>query len=599
MENTTMCALMQQTISDHGDSVALRDAGNKSVLTWREYGERVEAVARGLAARGIERGDTVALMLTNRPEFHMVDAAVMHLGAIPFSVYNTSSTEQISYLFANAGNRLVVCEEQFLSTVRAAAEGSSVEAIVCVDIDAAAAAAGKDAGPVVLSLAALETSGTDDFDFHGAWSSVSPQDVLTLIYTSGTTGPPKGVELTHANLIYVLRQLPVVLAESTGGRVISYLPDAHIVNRFSAHYAPMMFHTTTVTLNEPKRLLEVLQQVRPTEFVGVPMLWYRFIGSIQAGLDQQSGVKGALARWALRTGTARARATSLGRGTPLRARLPELLADRLVLARIRGQIGLDQAVSVVTGSAPLDQDAMVFLYALGLPISEAWGMSETTGVTTLNTASKPRLGTVGTPLPGTEIQVAEDGEILVRTPALMKGYRGDPARTSETIDSDGWIHTGDVGSVDADGYVTIVDRKKELIINASGKNMSPANIENILQTACPLVAAAVAIGDRRPHVSALLVLDAEAAKAFADQRGLADTSVAALAASPEVKAAVQQGVDAANARLSRVEHIRSWTILPHAWEPGGDELTPTLKLKRRSIIAKYAAEIEGLYKAGA
>ncbi|MEV7345891.1 AMP-dependent synthetase/ligase [Streptomyces sp. NPDC093544] len=596
MENTTLCALMQQTISEYGEAVALRDADNKSVLTWREYGERVEAVARGLAARGVQRGDTVALMVTNRPEFHIVDAAVMHLGAIPYSVYNTSSTEQISYLFANAGNRLVVCEEQFLSTVRTAAEGSSVETFVCVDIDAAAA--GQDIGPV-LSLADLETSGTDDFDFHGAWSRVSPQDVLTLIYTSGTTGPPKGVELTHANVIYVLRQLPKVLAESTGGRVISYLPDAHIVNRFSAHYAPMMFHSTTVTLNEPKRLLEILREVRPTDFVGVPMLWYRFIGSIQAGLDQQSGLKGALARWALRTGTARARATSLGLGSPLRSRLPELVADRLVLARIRGRIGLDKAVSVVTGSAPLDQDAMVFLFALGLPISEAWGMSETTGVTTLNTPSRPRLGTVGTPLPGTEIRVAEDGEILVRTPALMKGYRGDSTRTSETIDSDGWIHTGDVGSVDADGYVTIVDRKKELIINASGKNMSPANIENVLQTACPLVAAAVAIGDRRPHVSALLVLDAEAAKAFADQRGLADASVAALAASPEVRAAVQQGVDAANARLSRVEHIRSWTILPHVWEPGGDELTPTLKLKRRSIATKYAAEIEGLYKAGA
>lgn len=596
MENTTMCALMQQTISEHGDLVALRDADSKSVLTWREYGQRVESVARGLAARGVGRGDTVALMLTNRPEFHIVDAAVMHLGAIPYSIYNTSSPEQISYLFANADNRLVVCEEQFLTSVRTAAEGSSVDTIVCVDAD------GHDVGqvlsPTVLSLADLETSGSADFDFHAAWTGVSPQDVLTLIYTSGTTGPPKGVELTHANLTYVLSQLPRVLGDSTGGRVLSYLPDAHVVNRFSAHYAPMVFHSTTVTLNEPMRLLEVLQQVRPTDFVGVPMLWYRIIGSIQAGLDQQSGLKGSLARWALRTGKARALATFLGQGRPPRLRLPELVADRLVLARIRGQIGLDQTRTVVTGSAPLDQDAMVFLFALGLPISEAWGMSETTGVTTLNTASRPRLGTVGTPLPGTEVRVAEDGELLVRSAALMKGYRGDPARTSETIDSDGWIHTGDVGRIDADGYVTIVDRKKELIINASGKNMSPANIENVLRTACPLVSAAIAIGDRRPHVTALFTLDPEAARAFAAQRGLADTSLAALAASPAVKAAVQQGVDAANARLSRVEHIRSWTILPHAWEPGGDELTPTLKLRRRFITAKYADEIERLYTAG-
>lgn len=590
MDDATLCALMQQTISEHGDAVALRDDESKSVLTWREYGKRVESVARGLAAHGVERGGTVALMLTNRPEFHIVDAAVMHLGAIPYSIYNTSSTEQISYLFANAGNALVVCEEQFLTTARTAAEDSSVDTIVCVD------ARGHDIAPA-LSLADLEASGSDDFDFQAAWKSVSPEDVLTLIYTSGTTGPPKGVELTHASITYVLTQLPRVLGESIGGRVLSYLPDAHIVNRFSAHYAPMVFHSTTVTLNEPKRLPEVLRQVRPTDFVGVPMLWYRFIASIQAGLDQQSGPKGALARWALRTGKAKARATLQGRGRPPWTRLPELVADRLVLARIREQIGLDQAGSVITGSAPLDEEAMIFLFALGLPISEAWGMSETTGVTTLNLATKPRLGTVGTPLPGMEVRLAEDGELLVRGAALMKGYRGDPAKTSDTIDSDGWIHTGDVGRIDTDGYVTIVDRKKELIINASGKNMSPANIENVLQTACPLVATAIAIGDRRPHVSALFTLDAEAAQTFAARHGLADTSVAALTASPIVKAAVQQGVDAANARLSRVEHIRSWAILPLTWEPGGDELTPTLKLRRRFITTKYADEIEKLYTA--
>ncbi|MGW3409696.1 AMP-dependent synthetase/ligase [Streptomyces sp. NPDC000888] len=587
MENVTLCTLMQQTISRHGDEVALRDSDNTTTLTWREYGERVESVARGLAARGVERGHTVGLMLTNRPEFHVVDAAAMHLGAIPYSIYNTSSAEQISYLFANAGNSLVVCEEQFLTTLRTAAKGSVVDTIVCVDADS-------EEG-MVLSLADLEASGSDDFDFSGAWNRVAPEDVLTLIYTSGTTGPPKGVELTHANLTYVLEQVPRVLGDSSGGRVVSYLPDAHIVNRFTAHYSPMAFHSSTITLRQPKRLLEVLVQVRPTDFVGVPMLWYRIMGSIQAGLERQSGLKGALARWAVRTGTAKARACAQGRGRPPLARFLERVADRLVLARIRRQLGLDQARATVTGAAPLDQDAMLFLLALGLPMTEAWGMSETTGVTTLNVADRPRLGTVGTPVPGTEVRVAEDGELLVRSAALMKGYRGDPARTAETIDCGGWIHTGDVGRVDADGYVTIIDRKKELIINASGKNMSPANIENALQTACPLIATAVAIGDRRPHVSALFTLDMEAAEAFAAQQGLTDMSLAALVASPAVKAAVQQGVDAANARLSRVEHVRSWTILPHTWEPGSELLTPTLKLKRRSITTKYADEIEGLY----
>jgi long-subunit acyl-CoA synthetase (AMP-forming) len=580
--NSTLCALMQQTIRDHADQTALRSADGRITLTWGQYGAQVESVARGLAARGVKRGDTVGLMLTNRPEFHIVDAAVMHLGAVPYSIYNTSSAEQITYLLTNACNTILVTEARFLDVLSKAIPDTAVDTIICVD-----QAARQDR---VVPLADVQVGGSPAFDFTAAWQNVRSDDILTLIYTSGTTGHPKGVEITHSNIVYVLTASTRLLGEHTGGRVVSYLPDAHIVNRYMAHYAAMAYHLTTTTLDDPKRLLEVLRQVRPTLFVGAPALWYRIIGSLETALAGQTGVKGRLARWAI--GVGKKRAGSPGR----RMRGRGSLADRLVLSKIRAQLGLDQLYSAVTGSAPLDHEAMIFLLGLGLPLSEAWGLSETTGVSTLNIPAALRLGTVGRPLEGTEVRVADDGELLIRGGGVMKGYRADPAKTVEALDDGGWLHTGDVGRIDADGYVTVVDRKKDLIINTSGKNMSPANIENAVMGACPLIASVIAIGDRRPWVGALLTIDAEAATALAVAHGQeGDRSLAAVVAAPAVRQAVQEGVDKANARLSRVEHIRSFDILAATWEPGGDELTPTLKLKRRPIIAKYAAQIDALY----
>ena len=270
------------------------------------------------------------------------------------------------------------------------------------------------------------------------------------------------------------------------------------------------------------------------------------------------------------------------------------VAERLVLGKLRARLGLDQVKVAVTGAAPIASDALEFVLGIGLPVCEAWGMSELSALATVNRPDAIRIGTVGQAVPGAEIRVAADGELLVRGPAVMKGYRNDPGKTAEAIDADGWMHTGDIGSVDEDGYVRIVDRKKELIINSGGKNMSPANIENHVKVACPLVGSVVAIGDNRPFVVALTTLDPDAAAAFAEQHGL-DPSPEVLSRSPEVRAAVQQGIDAANARLSRVEQVKYVEILPVFWDPGGDELTPTMKLRRRPISAKYSAQIETLY----
>jgi long-subunit acyl-CoA synthetase (AMP-forming) len=584
---TTLPAAFQHTARTHPHHVALAGADGSVQITWRQYADRVRRLATGLAALGLERGEPVALMLTNRPEFHLVDTAALHAGGTPFSVYNTLAPEQVAELFGNAGNRIVVCEEQFLPVVRAAAAATgAVQHVVCVD----AAPDGTTA------LADLEGYDAPGFDFTKSWQSVAPEDVATIIYTSGTTGPPKGVELTHANLLTEVAATSALVPVSAEDSVISYLPDAHIANRWGAHYTSMVTGMRIVTLPDLRQLITVLPAVRPTFFGAVPQIWYRLKAGIEAQLAAEpSPVKRRLGRWALDVGRARARRRSDGRPVPRSLAVQHAVAERLVLSTIRARLGLDRVRFAATGAAAIDPDALEFVLGLGLPVCEVWGMSELSCAATANPPDAIRIGTVGVALPGVELRVADDGELLVRGPLVMKGYRNEPEKTAETIDADGWLHTGDIASIDGDGYVRIVDRKKELMINAAGKNMSPANIEGIVKVSCPLVGSAVAIGDDRPYVVALLTLDPDALAAFAREHGLPGGDPAALAGAPEVRAAVEAGIERANARLSRVEQIKRFTILPDTWEPGGAELTPTLKLRRRPIATKYAEEIEKLY----
>lgn len=586
--STSLCAHFQRQVTERPGQVAVRRADGSGALTWAEYGARVREVAAGLAALGVRRGDAVGLMLTNRPEFHVLDAAVMHLGAIGFSVYNTSTADQITYLFTNAAPALVVTEAAFLPRVLAAADAAGVTQVVTLDGD-------EHEGRVTTSLDEVVAGGAADFDFDAAWRAVGRDDVLTLIYTSGTTGNPKGVELTHGNLLYQLEIIVDVVGDFTEGRVISYLPDAHLINRWICQYAPMYFGMSVTDVDDPKTLVAVLGQVRPTFFVAVPMLWYKIKGAIEAKVAAEAGVKGLLAQWALGLGRKKAAATLAGRSlNPLDA-AQHLVADTLVLSKIRANLGFDDLTAAVSGAAPIDVAALEFMLAVGVPVMEAWGMSETSAVTTVNPVAAPRYGSVGRAIPGTEVRLADDGEVLVRGGGVMRGYRGDPERTAEALDADGWIHTGDIGVLDSEGYLTIVDRKKEMIINSGGKNMSPSNIEGALKAASPLIGSVVAIGDARPHIAALITLDPDAAAAFAAKVGEPDAAPGAIAKHPALLDAVAVAVAAANERLSRVEHIRTWEVLPTFWLPGGDELTPTMKLKRAPIATKYAAQIDALY----
>ncbi|MDX1648357.1 MAG: AMP-dependent synthetase/ligase [Myxococcota bacterium] len=554
---SSLCEAFQRTAAAHADAVALRTAGGGVEIPWREYARRVERIAGGLEALGVQRGEAVGLMMVNRPEFHLADTAALHLGATPFSIYNTSAPEQVAYLFGSAGNRVVLCDEAFAPRVLEAKADTGVEHVVCVD--------GRPDGTI--SLDELEAARRPDFDaeaFEARWREVDGSDVATLIYTSGTTGPPKGVELTHANLLAQLDALlPLTGAPGPGDRAVSFLPAAHVADRVLSHYAGMATGLQVTSLADAKQLMQAVVETRPTIFGGVPRVWEKVMAGLQAaGITDPSS-------------------------------LPEE-ARRAVLAKA----GLDAVRTCVCGAAPIPTEVLDYFIALGLRVQEVWGMSELSAVATINPSDAIRVGTVGRPLPGVEVALAEDGELLCRGPIVMRGYRNQPDKTAETIDGDGWLHTGDIAEIDADGYVRIVDRKKELLINAAGKNMSPANIEQKLKAASPLIGQAVAIGDGRRYNVALLVLDPDAGAAWAASHGLDDASPAALCRDPGVGAAVAEAVEAANARMSRVEQIKRYTILPCDWEPGGDELTPTSKLRRKPIAQKYAAEIEALYAEG-
>lgn len=583
LPSSTLCQEFQRTAKLAGDAVALRTVAGTVQITWREYANRVRRIATGLAGLGIGRDDTVALMMSNRPEFNLIDTAVLHLGGAPYSIYNTNSAEQIAHLLENAQSRVVLCEQRFVETLRTA--GGPVETIVTIDgaVDGA------------LSLEQLEGIAAPGFDFESAWQAVRPTDVATLIYTSGTTGHPKGVELTHHSILSQIEALGHVFDVQAGDRFLSFLPAAHIADRLASHYLQIAHGTCVTTLDDPKNLAAALLDARPTYWFAVPRVWEKLKAAAESGFAQATGTKATLLARARALG---AKSVAADRGGPALGTIERIelrLLDRLVVSKVRAKLGLDQLRWAISGGASIAPETLNFYLDLGIKVCEIWGMSETAGAGLVNPPDGIRSGTIGKPLPGVEIDVADDGELLIRGGIVMRAYRHDPERTAETLGADGWLRTGDVVTVDGDGYVTIVDRKKELIINAAGKNMSPTNIEAAVKTMCPLVGEAVAIGDGRPYNTALIVLDADAAAAYAAERGLTDISAAALASDPEVVRVVLAGVAAANARLSRVEQIKRLRILPVYWTPGGAEVTPTMKLRRRPIAERYAAEIESLY----
>jgi long-subunit acyl-CoA synthetase (AMP-forming) len=575
-----------QTARTHPTGLALRTLDDSVALTWGDVQRRANALAGGLARLGVGRGDTVALMLANRPEFHLADVAAMLLGAVPFSVYQTSSPEQIEYVVGDAGARVAVIERAFFESFMKARQNlPALEHVVVIDGEG-------EQG----TLRLLELEGADPgFDPEPGARRIGKDDLLTLIYTSGTTGPPKGVQLSHRNLLAACRAADSLIRFPEGGRVISWLPSAHIAERMAHHYLPILFAATITTCDKPRDIISVLPRVKPNFFFAVPRIWEKVKAGLEARIASLPDAQRIPAQQAIAAGVEKVRLDQQGRPVP-----PEL-AERVARAevelfsKLRTLLGLDQVLGLNVGAAPTPPEVLEFFHAIGLEVGEVWGMSETCGVGTTNPPGRARIGTVGPPVPGVEIRLAEDGEVLIRGECVMSGYRNLPDKTAEVLDAEGWLHTGDVGEFDPQGYLRIIDRKKELIINAAGKNMSPSNIESTLKAASPLIGQVCVIGDARAFNTALIVLDSDYAPAWAESQGLGRPGLEELSRDSSVRAEVQAGVDRANARLSRVEQVKRFTILPSEWLPGGDELTPTMKLKRKPIAEKYRAQIETMY----
>ena len=580
----TLCEAFQRTAAIQPDAVALRTPGDTQTLTLRELAAQVRNVAAGLSGLGVRRGDTVSLMMANRIEFYPFEIGAQHLGAASFSVYSTLPAEQLTYLFDNAGTKVAICEAQYVDRIRAS--GARIEHLVCID----------GSPPGTISVDDLYAAAPTDFDFESTWRAVQADDVATLIYTSGTTGNPKGVEMTHANLLFEAYALDAVLPSRFGDRVTSFLPTAHIADRVMGLYSLEVFGALVTVVSDPRAIAAALPDARPTVWGAVPRVWEKLKAGIEFTIASETDdVTRQALQWAMSVAAKRAAALVAGAAMPDDLAAEWAKADELVLSKLRERLGFGELRWAVSGAAPIPKETLAFFAGIGIPIAEVWGMSELSCVATVSHPREARLGSVGKLLPGLEGKVADDGEFLVRGPLVMKGYRKEPAKTAEAIDADGWLHTGDILQADAQGYLRVVDRKKELIINAAGKNMSLANIENSILAACPMVGVMITIGDGRPYNTALLVFDADSVGPYAAQRGLSDASPAALAADPEVIAQIAAGVAVGNAKLSRVEQIKRFRVLPTLWEPGGDEITLTMKLKRKPIMTKYAEEIEQLY----
>ena len=580
----TIAEAFRITAEDHPDRVAMRTKDDEVSLTWGELRERVDGLARGLHELGVRRGDTVALMLANRPEFAIADLAVMTLGATPYSIYATSSPDQIAYVVGDAGSKLAIVEEMFLAQMQAA-DLPALGTIVVLE------GASGDRTRAWADVEATES----DVDLEACWRAIEPDDLATLIYTSGTTGPPKGVQLVHRNLMAAVRGVERLIRFPDGSKVISWLPSAHIAERMAHHYLPVVYAMTVTTCPNPREVVGYLPAVKPTWFFAVPRIWEKLKAGMEGYLT--SGEGGEQKRAWLDAAMRKVELEQAGEEIPEDVAATAAEGEAQLFGGLRAMLGFDEAAAVNVGAAPTPREVLVFFHAIGVPLAELWGMSETCGAGACNPPEKIKIGTVGPATPGVEAKLASDGELLVRSDVVMTGYRNLPERTNESLDADGWLHTGDIATIDEDGYISIVDRKKELIISAAGKNMSPANIESELKGASPLIGQACVIGDARSYNTALIVLDADFGPAWAAQNGLEGTPLEALAHEDAIRAAVQAGVDKANDRLSRVEQIKKFTILEGDWAPGGDELTPTMKLKRRPIADKYADEIEGMYRA--
>ncbi|WP_181777397.1 AMP-dependent synthetase/ligase [Amycolatopsis pittospori] len=598
IEGQTIPALLHRNAQEFGDlpAVTSLDKEGKPTLTWSEFRTAIAEVSRGLAGLGLGTRDRMLIMAPSSPEHLIADLAAAHLGAIPCTAYATLSPEQIGFVARHSAAGVVVLAgaDELARWSQVLDDLPALRHVVVLDESVIPPDDKRFLSFADLRAAGAEAHAADPQAFETAWSAITPDDPLSMIYTSGTTGDPKGVVLSHRNAIYQAVAVMTLHESPMHATNIAYLPLAHIAERELSIYMPIVWAGHVHTVGDPSGVVGALGQVHPKSFFGVPRVWEKMVAGLKNLLgslpeDKRNGLIGA--NELLQQGY---KLRSDGQEVP--PELAEKIAqtDAAALAPVRAMLGLDQIEVASSGAAALPVEILYFIAGLGVEIQEVWGLSETTGAVTSNTPTAFKAGSVGRPLEGVEVKVAEDGELLVRGAIVFLGYLQQDGSIKPDIDADGWLATGDIGTIDERGFVTITDRKKELIITSSGKNIAPTKIEGLLKEH-PLIGQAVAIGDDRPYVTALIVVDDEIAPGWATANGIQVAEGESLADNPQVRAEIEKAVEAANARLARIEQIKRYHVIPKAWTPESGEVTPTLKLKRRIINDRYAPAIADLY----
>lgn len=584
----TVGELFEGTVRTHGDRPALRwkQDGAWQTATWAEYGARARRVARALIALGVEPRRGVAIMSYNRPEWLLADLGAILAGAIPTGIYTTSAREQVIYIARHCEAAVVVVENAAYLELFESLRGDlpQLKAIVVMS--------GVASRGDVLSWEDFEArgDGVPESALAERLAAQRQDDPCTLIYTSGTTGPPKAVMISHGNVTFLAEVGGPTFAISPLDRFLSYLPLSHIAEQCISVYMPMVGGSCAYFAESLEKLPENLREVRPTIFFGVPRVWEKIQARMQAVGASSSWLRRRIAAWARVKGLAGGYAAQ--RGLPLPAGYG--LAEKVVFSKVKERLGLDAARVCITSAAPISLGTLEYFLSLGIAICEVYGMSECTGPTTFSVPDRLRTGRAGFAIPGTELRLAEDGEVWMRGPHVFLGYYKDETATRETRDADGWLHSGDIGELDADGFLRITDRKKELLITSGGKNVAPAPIEARLKT-IPGIAQAVLVGDQRNYVAALLTLDPERVAEVARRLGSPARDIAAARTCEIFRAYLERELENVNATVARYEAVRRFVVLPGELTIDGGELTPTMKLKRRVIREKYAAEIESLY----
>lgn len=564
-------------------------------MDWGEYGRAVDEVAAGLLTLGVEPGDRVGLLSGNRPEWHIADLAILSVGAVTVPVYPTSSSPQVSYVLSDSGARVCFVDgpEQLSKVLLHLPELPALERVVAL-----LPMPGLDRDVVVLDIEQFRADGrsrlesTPDAVAERA-AAIAPDDTATLVYTSGTTGPPKGAILTHGNLGWTVDAVESMVGLSPDDRLLSYLPLSHIAERVTSHIGQIASGGETWFAQSLATVPEDLRACRPTIFFAVPRVWQKFHDAILEKIaEAPKPIRLALEKY-VALGTQVVRARDGGEQLTVAQQRGHALLDRTLGAKLRKQLGLDQARIIVSSAAPIHPDLVRWFHGIGIPIAEVWGQTEDCGPATLNPPDAIRIGTVGLPLPGLEVRIAEDDEILVRGGSVCQGYYLQPEATAALVDPDGWMSTGDLGAIDADGYVRITGRKKDLIINAAGKNIAPSEIESRLAME-PLIGQAVVVGDGRKYLVALLTLDPDDAADWAAHHG-AFADIASLISDPALRAEVAAGVERVNREHAPVEQIKHWRLLHEPFTVEGGELTPTMKVKRSVVIDRHADLVEEMY----